>query len=182
MWVYQGNTELIESPNRKSQDFFIIQSIFGSTLMVLLGGQFLTGFAIYLGTSDELMGYIPLISSISGSIVIFSGLFLERFSSKKKVVVVLNTISKLLMTSVILIPLFIPKTMQIPMLFIILIISYGLNSIMSIAVNNWFVNVIPISIRGRYFSIRQIFAVGVSAVVPVIAGRIMDTAPRPWFL
>lgn len=29
MWVYQGNTELIESPNRKSQDFSLFKVYLG---------------------------------------------------------------------------------------------------------------------------------------------------------
>ena len=53
VWLYQGNAELIESSSRKSQDFFIVQCLFVSVIMNLLGGQFLSGYAIYIGASDE---------------------------------------------------------------------------------------------------------------------------------
>lgn len=175
-WTYQNDLELINAPSRKSQDFFIMQSLFGAIIMILTGGQFLAGFAIYLGASDNLVGYISLISSISGILLIFSGLLLERFSTRKRLVIILNSIAKPLMASVVLIPILVPKAMQVPALLITLSIAYALNSLMSIAINNWFVHVIPIRIRGRYYAVRQSYAVIVSAIVPIIAGRIMDTA------
>lgn len=180
VWLYQGNAELIESSSRKSQDFFIVQCLFGSVIMNLLGGQFLSGYAIYLGASDESVGYISIISSISGSFVIFAGLFLERFKSRRKLVFTLNSISKPLLCSIILIPLIVPQKMQVLALLIILIVAYSLNSFMNIAINSWFVNVIPMRIRGQYFSIRQMYAIAVGAIVPMIAGRIMDNASNTY--
>ncbi len=179
-WLYQHDLELINSPARKSQDHFIIQAIFGSAFLVLTGGQFLSGFAIYLGASDKLVGYIPLIGSICGIFLIFLSLFIEQFSNRKKLVLAFNSITKPLIISIILIPLFIPKRFQVTVLFVILIIAYMLNAMMGLAINSWFVNVIPSQIRGRYFSIRQIYAVFVSVLLPIIAGGILDAVSDPY--
>lgn len=179
-WLYQHDLELINSPARKSQDHFIIQAIFGSAFFVLTGGQFLSGFAIYLGASDKLVGYVPLIGSICGIFLIFLSLFIERFTNRKKLVLVFNYISKPMIISMILIPLFIPKQFQIIVMFIILTIAYMLNAMMGLAINSWFVNVIPPQIRGRYFSVRQIYAVFVSVILPIIAGRILDMVSDPY--
>lgn len=173
-WIYQHDLELINSPNRRSLDFFIVQIIFANVFTILTGGEFLSGYAIYLGASDELVGYIPLIGSISGISLIFFGILMERFTRRRKLVVVLNSIVKFLLASVILIPLLIPKPAQVFLLFFILFLAYILNALLALAVNSWFVKVIPIKIRGRYFSIRQIYAVLVMVFLPVIAGSILD--------
>lgn len=175
-WTYHNDLGLINSPHRKSMDFFIVQVIFGQAFAILTGGTYMSGFAIYMGASDELVSYIPIIGSISGIFLIFSGIFLERFSNRRKLVVIFNFIIKPMLVSTIFIPLIIPKSMQVVTLFIILLIAYTLNSLMGMAINSWFVKVIPINIRGRYFAMRQIFAVLVSAILPLLAGYILDIA------
>jgi len=176
-WVYHNDLQLMNSPHRKSMDFFIIQVIFGNAFAILTGGVYMSGFAVYLGASDDLVGYIPIIGSIGGIFLIFSSIFLERFRNLKKLVITFNFIVKPMLVSVILIPLVIPKSMHVGSLFVILLMAYTLNSLMGVAINSWFVNVIPINIRGRYFAMRQIFAVIVSAALPLIAGYILDVVP-----
>lgn len=179
-WVYHRDLGLINSPSRKNMDYFIVQVIFVNAFVILTGGEFLSGFAIYLGASDALVGYIPLIGSISGIFLIFFSFFMERFTNRRKLVLVLNSVARPLIVSVVLIPLIIPKHLQVTVLFVILIFAYILHSIMAVAINSWFIHVIPIRIRGRYFSIRQIYAVLVSVLLPVMAGRILDMASDPY--
>ena len=177
-WVYQNDMELINSPTRRNQDFFIIQVIFANAFAILTGGEFLSGFAIYLGASDDLVGYIPLIGGISGISLIFFGVLMERFTRRRKLVLALNSIIKPLLVSIILIPVLIPKPAQVLVLFVLLFAVYILNAFLGLAVNSWFVKAIPIKLRGRYFSIRQIYAVLVMVLVPIIAGSILDTTPN----
>lgn len=179
-WLYQQDLDLINSPSRKSQDYFILQAIFGSAFLVLTGGQFLSGFAIYLGVPDELVGYIPLISSITGIFLVFLSIFIERFSSRKKLTLIFNSINKPIIISIAFIPLIVPKNLQVLVFFIGLTVAYILNAMMGLAINSWFVNVIPSRIRGRYYSLRQIYAVIVSATLPIMAGRIMDMVKDPY--
>lgn len=179
-WIYQHDAQLINSPNRRNLDLFIVQVIFANAFAILTGGEFLAGFAIYLGASDNLVGYIPLIGGISGISLIFFGILMEGFSRRRKLVVVLNSIVKPLLVSVVLIPLLVPESMQVALLFIILFLAYILNALLGLAVNSWFVKVIPIRIRGRYFSIRQIYAVLVMVLLPIMAGRVLDTVPNPY--
>ncbi len=63
-WVYHNDISLINSPHRKSMDYFIVQVIFANAFAILTGGTYMSGYAIYLGASDELVGYIPIIGSI----------------------------------------------------------------------------------------------------------------------
>ncbi|NLJ40767.1 MAG: MFS transporter [Clostridiales bacterium] len=173
-WIYQYDEELINSPNRRNQDAFIIQIIFANAFTILTGGEFMTGFAIHLGAPDTLLGYIPLLGNIGGISLIFFGVLLEQFTRRKKLAITLNSITKPLLVSVVLIPLFVPKHLQATVLFIILFVAYTLNSFLGLAVNSWFVNIIPIGIRGRYFSVRQIYAVLVMVFLPVIGGSVLD--------
>lgn len=172
--VYGNQADLLYNEHKKDQDYFISQAVFGTAFFVLIGGAFLTGYALYLGASDTLAGYIPLLGGICGVFSIFSGIILERIEKRKRLVIILDIISKTLIASIVTIPCFFSGTTTLVVLFVMLIAAYMLNSLMGIAINNWFISIVPESIRGRYFSIRQTFTLVVIATLPVIAGRFLD--------
>jgi MFS family permease len=178
--VYQRDPELIHHPVKKSMDAFIIQAIFGTMFGIFTGGVFLSGYLINLGAEDDLVSYLPLIPSICGMFLIFCGPFVEKFNRRRTFVLIINGLTKVTLASVIFIPLFVPKIMQIPIIYFMLIVGYILNGINGLAINSWFISVIPTKIRGRYFSIRQTIAVILSIVFPVMAGRLVDIIPNKY--
>ena len=173
---YQNDPELLNNPYKKSQDYFIAQNFFATAFLHFTGGIFLTGFAIYLGARDELVGYIAILPNICGIFLILGGFFLQRFSSKKRLALILIVITKTLFCSIVLIPLLASKEIQSAALFIVLIFAYTLQALTSIALNNWFISVVPEKIRGRYFAIRQSFALIVTIGLPLFIGRLLDLA------
>lgn len=172
--IYNNQDDLLHNKYKKDQDNFIIEAIFATGFLVLTGGAFLTGFALYLGATDTMAGYIPLLGSICGIFSIFAGLILERISKRKKLVLITNIISKTMIALVVAIPSFIKGNTAIVLFFIILAIAYIINSFRSLAINNWFISVVPDNIRGRYFAIRQTFSLIIAAILPVLAGRFLD--------
>lgn len=174
--IYNNDEELVYNKYKNSQNSFIVQMIFGSTFMLLATGVNLAGFAVYLGVSDQLVGYISLISSICGILVVFSGLFFERFKNRRKIIIILNTIGKTCIASVIWIPIIITEKYQIIVFFMMMIIGFSLNTLMGVGINSLLVDVVPSNIRGRYFAIRKNFGIGLSICTRFIAGRILDIA------
>lgn len=178
--VYQKDFELIHSPNKKSLDYFNYQVIFGTIFTIFTSGVFLSGYLIYLGASDNLVSYVPLIPTICCVFVVFFASFVERYNRRRKLVLIINGFTKFILISIIVIPLITPKFIQIPVIYFLLVLGYTLNSINVISINSWFIAVIPSKIRGRYVSIRQILAVVLSIVIPVLAGRLVDVIPNKY--
>lgn len=175
--VYQRDAELITSPARNSMDNFVKQVIFTTAFSLFTSGVFLSGYLIYLGASDELVSYVMLIPSICGIFMIFCAGFAEKHERKRKFVLIINALTKIILISIIFVPLFTPKKFQIPIIYFLLVVGYILNGINALGINSWFISVIPVKIRGRYFSLRQIISVVLSIILPVLAGKLIDLIP-----
>lgn len=173
--VYQNDQDLLDNKFKRSQDYFILQAFFATIFSLLTGGVFLSGFAIYLGASDGVVSYIILIPTICGIFLVIGGIFMENVHSKKKTVIALSILSKLLICSIVSIPLFVPEVYRQLVLLTVLAIAYILQALNGLIINKWFISIVPVNIRGRYFAVRQSFAVSVNVVFPLIAGWFMDT-------
>ena len=79
--IYRNDTQLLTYPGKDNRDLFIKQAIFGTVFGTLTGGVFLTGIFIEMDTADAIMGYLPMIGSIAGILVIFAGFIIERLKS-----------------------------------------------------------------------------------------------------
>mgnify|MGYP002344815309 CR=1 FL=1 len=174
-FIYQNDAELLFNPYKKSQDYYILQAVFATIFSLLTGGVFLAGFAIYLGASDGVVSYLNLIPSICGIFLVIGGIFMENVHSKKKTVIAMCILSKLLICLVVTIPLFVPDGCRQQVLLAVLAVAYILQALYGLIINKWFISVVPVNIRGRYFAVRQSFAISVNVVFPLITGWFMDT-------
>jgi MFS family permease len=179
-FAYQGDSELLHNSAKKDMDFFILQAIYGTVFGILTGGTFLSGYIIELGGSDEMISYLMLIPSISGITLIFFAVFVERFNKKRNLVLITNAANKIFLISVIFVPMFVSKPYQVTVIYFLLIIAYSINNVANLAINTWFVSIIPSSVRGRYFAIRQIFSLIVHLIIPVLAGRLVDLSYKKY--
>lgn len=175
MLFYRNDMQLVTAPGKSDRDWFIKQAIYGTAFGSLVGGIFLSGLFIEMGTPDYLMGYIPFIGSTAGITVIFAGIVIERIKNRKKFIVVINTISKSLIVSAVWIPALMPWDIAPFVMLPVVFIGYAMNAFMGIAINSQFVDVIDSKIRGRFMGSKQIFALVVSALFPVIAGKFLDS-------
>jgi MFS family permease len=172
---YRNDMQLVTAPGKPDRDWFIKQAIFGTAFAALVGGIFLSGLFIEMGTRDYLMGYIPFIGSIAGITLIFAGLVIERVKNRKRFIIILNIISKSLIVSAVWIPAFINWEIAPFIMLPVVFLGYSLQAFMGITINSWFVDVVDSRIRGRFMSTKQIFALIISATFPVIAGRFLDS-------
>ena len=172
---YRNDMQLVTAPGKPDRDWFIKQAIFGTAFAALVGGVFLSGLFIEMGTPDYLMGYIPFIGSIAGIMLIFAGLVIERVKNRKKFIIILNILAKSLIVSAVWIPAFVRWEIAPFIMLPIVFLGYSLQAFMGITINSWFVDVVDSRIRGRFMSTKQIFALIISATFPVIAGRFLDS-------
>lgn len=174
MLFYRNDMQLLTMPGKKDRDYFIMQAIFGTVVVSLFMGVFMAGLYIYMGAPDSIMGYIPIIPNIAGIFLIFTGSLTERVKNVKRLVIILNFISKTLLFSAVWIPLFVSWGKAIYIMLPLTFFGFTINAIMGILVNSWFIDTIDMSIRGRYMGARSVFTLVVSAILPVIAGKFLD--------
>ena len=171
---YRNDTELITFPGKKDRDFFIWQAVFGTVVVNLMFTTFLSGVFIHFDTPDGILGYIPILPSIAGILIIFSGMLTEKVRNVKRTVILLNIIAKLLILFVVFIPLIISNVFTPYYMMISAFFGFLCNAVMGILINNWFIEVVDEKIRGRYMSVRQVFTLVVSATIPILAGKFLD--------
>lgn len=174
---YRNDMQLVTAPGKPNRDWFIKQAIFGTAFAALVGGVFLSGLFIEMDAPDYLMGYIPFIGSIAGILLIFAGLIIERVKNRKRFIVTLNIISKTLIVFTVWIPLLLPRNIAPLVMLFVVFSGYALQAYMGITINSLLVDVVDERLRGRFIGTKQIFALIISAIFPVIAGRFLDTAP-----
>ncbi|MBN2852034.1 MAG: MFS transporter [Clostridia bacterium] len=172
--IYRNDTQLMTYPGKKDRDWFIKQTIYGTLFGTLTGGVFLTGLFIEMNTSDSIMGYLPNIGSIAGIMVIFAGIIIEKLKSRRKYIVVMNIIAKTLIAGVVWLPRILPADIAPYAMIACVFIGYSVNAFMGLAINSLFIDVVDEKIRGRYMGVKQIFALIVTAIVPVVLGRFVD--------
>ena len=57
----------------------------------------------------------------------------------------------------------------------IMIAAYIIQALYGTILNKWFISIVPSNIRGRYFAVRQSFALFVSVVLSLVTGWFIDT-------
>ena len=172
--VYNNDWELLQNPYKTSRDRFILQIILATAFTSLTGGVFLTGFAVFLGLRDQLISYITILPNLCGLALVVSGVFWERFRRRKFIICLMVLVSKLLICSIVLLPRWAPRPARPGILVGTLVIAFTLQAFYNVALNAWFVGVVPENIRGRFFAIRQTFALLVTVALPILTGRLMD--------
>ncbi len=174
MLIYRNDTQLLTYPGKKDRDLFIKTTVLGSIFGTLTGGVFLTGLFIEMNAPDAIMGYLPMIGSIAGIIVIFAGMIIERLKSRRKFIVIMNILAKTFIASVVWIPKIVPLSIAPYLMIILVLFGFSLNAFLGLTINNLFIDVVDKKIRGRYMGVKQIFALIVTAIVPVVAGTFVD--------
>lgn len=127
------------TPEEKTSKAFHIQVLFGTAFIYLTGGVFLSGLAMYMDASDLLVSYISMMTCICGvSILFFSGI-IGRFHSFKKITIALMLVSKLATLSLVLIPILVPRNVQIAVFIVLMLIAFTLQAQTTVVLNNWMV-------------------------------------------
>ena len=173
---YRNDTKLLTLPGKKDRDWFIIQALIGTVFALFTGATYLTGLFNKVNAPEILIGYLPIIGSIAGVVTIFAGYTMQRIRSRKKFILICNTILKTLIVLIAWIPLIFPNQNAAYIMIIMALVAYALNNFMAIAINSWFVDLIDSKIRGQYMSVRNMVALIANLIVPVIVSAFIDTS------
>ncbi|HEY5586437.1 MAG TPA: MFS transporter [Ruminiclostridium sp.] len=173
--IYLNKEPLTDKDMEMSRKISIFEGCTARTAFTLTSGAFLVGFAKYLGASDQIAGIIAAIPILSGIIMAFSPIILERIENRKPIISLFCLIGRLLLGSMILIPFMnISVQMKIVMLMIIFFVANLFTSFPLPAALAWIQSVTPEGIRGSYFGKRESIVLGVATIITLLIGQILD--------
>lgn len=173
---YRNDTTLLSMPGRKDRNWFTIQGLFGTIFGLVTAATYMTGLFNQVDAPEIIIGYIPIVGSIAGVMVLFAGVSMQRVRSRKRFIIIGNTIYKSLVVLMAWIPLFVSKAVAPYLMLVCALVAFAINGFNGIAINSWFVDLIDIRIRGQYMSIRSMVSLVANILVPLIASRFIDIA------
>lgn len=137
-------------------------------------GAFTIGFALNLGASASVIGFIAAAPSLGQMLQAFSPLLIERMRERRLLCMLAAALSYLLWLPIAFLPFFIPNGGQ-PLALVFFIALSGASMAMALpAQSSWFTDLVPGAIRGRFIARQQSILAGVGLATTLGAGVFMD--------
>ncbi len=174
--LYGNDTRLLTLPGKKDRDWFINQGFIGTVFALMTGATYLTGLFNKVNAPEVLIGYIPILGTVAGMLTIFAGYLMQRIRSRKRFILISNTIIKTLLVLTAWVPLVYSGPLASYTMIAMSLIAYALNNFMAIAINSWFVDLIDVKIRGRYMSVRNKISLIAHFLIPIIISSFIDSS------
>ncbi len=164
---------------RRSLYMVIWAATFGNAAGVITTGAAWTGFLREIIRADDLqLGIISAIPVIANTSQLFISYIMERKRNRRFLLLFFGILGRFLWIPIGLIPFFIPDAMQYlrPWAVIILVaLIAGGNSVVNLSFNSLMGDLVPLRIRGRYFSARYRTFVLAGIAAGLAVSWIMDS-------
>lgn len=167
----RGKSGLLNSRPRRC---FFIQSGFSAGFTYLTSGVFLSGLAILMGAGDILVSYLSVIVNICGVLILVFPVFLERFTSRKRLTMTLTFLSRAATLFIVAIPVLFPAKIRLYVFVPAVVAAFALQAQTTVVLNQWMLGFIEEKKSGRYISLRQTLVLMVTVALTVAGGRFMD--------
>lgn len=166
---------------RRSLNLVILAITFGQAFFAVignpLGGAPFTGFIRELGAGDLVYGIIMAMPVVGGILQVFASYFIESTGKRKTLFIIFGLIHRLMWIPIAIIPLLVPmshKNIIIWSITVLITISTSANSITAVSFWSWMGQLIPMEIRGRYFSRRTMVSTITTVVAGLAVGKFLD--------
>lgn len=150
-------------------------------LITLIGGVFLTDFALGLGASSLAIGVIMAMPALGNLFQLPAIALVEAVRRRRAIVVATSGPSRFLFLVIVALPLLpiLPQT-AIAVLIVALTAIYGLASISYCAWNSWMRDLVPSARLGGFFGRRMMVMAALGAVLAPLAGAYIDGFRSAW--
>jgi MFS family permease len=154
----------------------IYDGIFANMFATLTGGVFLTGFALFLGMNDFMIGLLAALPFLVTVFQLPTSYLIEKRGRRKKIAIVAVATARLIWIPILIlgvIPLVSLPTASLLVLGLIFI-SYTFVTISYVSWLSWLADLVPDSMRGRFFGTRNMLCGAAGMVVMVLFGILLD--------
>ena len=163
-----------QSPLRHSLRLIVIAWVFGAGWMYITTGAALTQFAKLLGMPKFGFGILAAIPFASALVQLPTSYFIARYGHRKGFFITTGVIHRALWAVVAFIPWLLPKAMQWQGFLMVIGVSWVFGQMPVPIWVSWMADLVPASIRGRYFSRRSQIGQVIGLVVTIGVGMVLD--------
>lgn len=144
----------------------------------LLGGQFLTGYLLYLGATSGQLGFVLAITTFVNIAQIAVAFLIQRLTSRKWALVLFVALHRILWASTGLVPFLFPQPYWVRAFIGFYVVAFLFNTVGSMLWNSLISDIVPARVRGRYFGIRNTLLNALGTLTMFIGGMILDRFPE----
>ena len=158
--------------SRKRLFYVTLEGAFANVFIVLTGGAFLTGLALYLGANDLEIGLLGAIPFLAQTAQLLSAYLVDRTGRRKSTTIWFMVVGRQVWWIVIPLLLLLTGSWQLPAFLAIFVFSSLALMIATPSWLAWMADIVPPKIRGRFFGQRN-SAVAITTVASTILGGIL---------
>jgi MFS family permease len=155
----------------------IYDGMFANAFATLTGGVFLTGFALYLGMNEFLIGLVAAMPFIVTVFQVPGSYVIEKTGKKKQVSYWAAALARAIWIPVLIVTL-VPlpgASLKLWIILSLLFLSYTFISISYVSWLSWMSELVPEGIRGRFFGTRNMLCGLMGMIAMVVFGKLLDT-------
>lgn len=156
---------------------FLFEGAFSSLWGQLAGGVVFTGLALYLGANTTQIGFLAALPALANLIQVGASFLGRRIENQERYVLITGSLHQCIWAGAVLVPLWVPKELWIPVFGTMIGIASIFASLSSPAFNAWFAEIVPGSVRASYISRRSAVIAFLGMLGGIGAGRFLDLVP-----
>jgi len=163
-----------EEDMKKSRTRFAIGEASSGAVDQIAGGVFIVLLMSYVGISDANIGMLTSLAALAAIVQIISISYVKRLK-KSKLFVCLVVLQRAWLGIMFLVPL-LNISNHLKVIFIIGCYLYSKTSVQvgSSSIQEWVASLVPVSLRGKYFALKDIINVIVMAIALLLVGWVVD--------
>ncbi|WP_138496350.1 MFS transporter [Paenibacillus pinistramenti] len=144
----------------------------------LLGGQFLTGFLLYLGATSGELGFVLAITTFVNIAQIAVAFLIQRLRSRRRPLIIFIILHRTLWGTTGLVPFLFPKEYWVPAFIVLYMVTCVFGTISGMLWSSVISDLVPQRVRGRYFGIRNTLLNAAGTVILFAGGVLLDHYPQ----
>lgn len=179
MNAFQHKIRALSPSSLQSRDLLVIlhEGIPAMAIFFLLGNPFQTSYLLYLGASPVQIGIALAIPQLANVAQILGALYMQSIENRKLAILILGSLHRVIWASTGLIPFLFPESLRVAMYLPIFGFAFACNALSAVVWASLVGDVVPVSVRGKYFGIRNAVLWGVGSVCLYAGGIILDRYP-----
>ncbi len=161
---------------RRDLTYSIIEGVYANVFTTLTGGVFLTGFALFVGMSDFMIGLLAATPSLVTIFQLPVSYFTEKGENRKRIAIFAASAARLLWIPITffgVIP-YSPRHIVPTLIFVLIFLSFTFATINYVAWFTWISELVPQRLRGRFFGTRNMLCGAAAMITMVVFGKLLD--------
>lgn len=154
----------------------IYDGMFANAFATLTGGVFLTGFALYLGLNEFMIGLLAAMPFLVTVFQLPTSYWIDRKGRRKKIAYWAAAVARVIWIPILcvaLLPIFLASTKTLIILGLIFF-SYALISVSFVSWLSWISDLVPEGSRGSFFGVRNMLNGAAGMAAMVLFGHLLD--------